>query len=360
VAQLAREELFSPDEIACVHVMNRAVRRCFLMGNDPVSGKNFDHRKRWMQRKLKQLAAYFGIDLLGSAILSNHFHLVLRSRPDVVQTWDDTQVAWRWRMLCPLRKHEDGTPKEPTEFELNSIRTDPDRLQEIRSRLSDISWWMRLLCQHVGQRANRETGETGKFWESRFRAVRLLDDSAILSAVAYVDLNPIRAGLAKTIEESDFTSAKQRLESLLAKSVTADSSASSIARVTKPASDSDASLAPVQIDELRDALGACPSNGGARCSDKGFLHMSESEYLTLLDWTARRIVPGKSGSTPESLPPLLERVGLKTKSWLNLVQGFGELFHHVAGEPHEIARTRSRRAKIRFRVRAKVQQAFAA
>jgi hypothetical protein len=62
VAQLAREELFSPDEIACVHVMNRAVRRCFLMGNDPVSGKNFDHRKRWMQCKLKQLAAYFGID----------------------------------------------------------------------------------------------------------------------------------------------------------------------------------------------------------------------------------------------------------------------------------------------------------
>jgi hypothetical protein len=91
VAQLAREELFSPDEIACVHVMNRAVRRCFLMGDDPVSGKNFDHRKFWMQRKLQQLAAYFGIDLLGSAILSNHFHLVLRSRPDIVQTWDDTE-----------------------------------------------------------------------------------------------------------------------------------------------------------------------------------------------------------------------------------------------------------------------------
>ena len=70
MAQLAREELFAHDEIACVHVMNRAVRRCFLMGNDPVSGKNFDHRKRWMERKLEQLAAYFGIDLLGSAILS--------------------------------------------------------------------------------------------------------------------------------------------------------------------------------------------------------------------------------------------------------------------------------------------------
>ncbi|MFK7738056.1 MAG: transposase [Pirellulaceae bacterium] len=357
MAQLAREELFSPDEIACIHVMNRAVRRCFLLGDDPVSGKNFDHRKRWMQRKLNQHAAYFGIDLLGSAIMSNHFHLVLRSRPDIVATWDDTEVARRWRMLCPLRKHEDGTPQEPTEFELNSIRADPDRLKEVRSRLSDISWWMRLLCQHVGQRANRETGETGKFWESRFRAVRLLDDSAILSAVAYVDLNPIRAGLAQTIEESDFTSAKLRLEALLAKSATPTPPNSPD---MKTAAASDAALAPVHVDELRHALGPRPSVGEARCSDKGFLNMSESEYLTLLDWTARSIVPGKSGSTPPSMPPLLQRVGLKPKSWLQLVQGFGELFHHVAGEPHEIAKARSRSRKIRFRVRAKVQQAFLA
>ncbi|MFK7738284.1 MAG: hypothetical protein AB8B50_19830 [Pirellulaceae bacterium] len=108
MAQLARVKRFSPDEITCVHVMNRAGRRCFLLGDDPVSGKNFDHRKGWMQGKRKQHAAYFGVDLLGSAILSSHFHLVLRSRPEVVQTWDDTVVARRWLMLCPLRKHEAG------------------------------------------------------------------------------------------------------------------------------------------------------------------------------------------------------------------------------------------------------------
>ncbi len=80
MAKLAREELFSPDEIACVHVMNRAVRRCFLMGDDPLTGENFDHRKLWLEKKLRVQAANFGIDLLGFAILSNHFHLVLRSR----------------------------------------------------------------------------------------------------------------------------------------------------------------------------------------------------------------------------------------------------------------------------------------
>ena len=57
MAKMARQEVFSPDEIACVHVMNRAVRQCFLMGDDPVSGKNFDHRKLWMETKLEIHAA---------------------------------------------------------------------------------------------------------------------------------------------------------------------------------------------------------------------------------------------------------------------------------------------------------------
>ena len=62
--RLAREEVFAPDEIAIVHVMNRVVRRCFLMGIDTPTGKNYDHRKRWIERLLEHQAAQFGIDLL--------------------------------------------------------------------------------------------------------------------------------------------------------------------------------------------------------------------------------------------------------------------------------------------------------
>lgn len=358
MVQLAREELFSPNEVACVHVMNRAVRRCFLLGNDPITGKNFDHRKRWLESKLEQLAAYMGIDLLGSAILSNHFHLILRSRPDVVSTWSDAEVARRWCLLCPRRKNEDGSPKEPSQPEINSIQNDPDKLREVRRRLSDISWWMRLLCQHVGQRANRETQETGKFWESRFRAVRLLDDSAILSCAAYVDLNPIRAGLAKTIEDSDFTSAKKRLEALLTEATISSSAGKQSSKAANTTLRSDRALSPVHIDELRSAIGPQSSDLGTRCSEKGFLNMSAAQYLTLLDWTARELVRGKAGSTPADTPPILTSVGLEPKSWLKVVASFGTLFHHVAGLPHEISRTLSRRSKRRFRVRAKLQEAF--
>ena len=101
MARLAGAEVFAYGEIAIVHVMNRVVRHCVLVGDAPVSGKNYDHRKVWIEDDLRRLAAQFGIDLLGFSILSNHFHLILRSRPDVVATWDDAEVARRWCWLCP-------------------------------------------------------------------------------------------------------------------------------------------------------------------------------------------------------------------------------------------------------------------
>ena len=117
------------------------------LGNDRISGKNFDHRKQWLESALVHLAKFFGIDLLCYAILSYHFHLVLRSRPDVRAAWDDSEVARRWTMLCPRRRDADKKPQEPNEYDLNMIRNHPVRLKEIRSRLSDVSWWLRLFLK---------------------------------------------------------------------------------------------------------------------------------------------------------------------------------------------------------------------
>ena len=71
MARLARAAGFSSDEIAVVHVMNRVVRRCFLLGDDPISGKNFDHRKIWIEDQLQIETACFGINLLGFALMSS-------------------------------------------------------------------------------------------------------------------------------------------------------------------------------------------------------------------------------------------------------------------------------------------------
>jgi len=77
MARPARGDGIDPCEITIAHVYNRTCRRCFLLGQDPLSGKNYDHRKQWIEDYLQQFTAVFGIDLLGFAILSNHFHLML-------------------------------------------------------------------------------------------------------------------------------------------------------------------------------------------------------------------------------------------------------------------------------------------
>jgi hypothetical protein len=100
-------------------------------------------------------------------------------------------------MICPKRKDKSGNALEPNESEIESIRSNPVALKTVRLRLSDVSWWMRILCQKIAMRANKEDKEVGKFFQGRFKAVRLLDEEAILACSAYVDLNPIRAALLK-------------------------------------------------------------------------------------------------------------------------------------------------------------------
>ena len=87
---------------------------------DPVSGKSFEHRRTWIQNRLQERAASFGIDCLSFAVMVNHFHVILRNMTDVVAGWSDEEVARRWWQLFPLRKNKDRTAAVPTESELRS------------------------------------------------------------------------------------------------------------------------------------------------------------------------------------------------------------------------------------------------
>jgi hypothetical protein len=338
MARLARAEVFDPKEVAILHICARVVRKCFLFGIDPFTGKNHDHRKVWIEEQLKLLAANFGIDLLGFAILSNHFHLILRSRPDVVDTWDDAEVARRWLMLCPKRKKKDRSPEEPNEFELNSIRNDPARLETIRTRLSDVSWWLRLLCQNIGTRANQEDKQRGKFFQGRYRAVRIIDEESLLACAAYVDLNPIRASMAETIETSEHTSAQRRIHAMSQSESSEPNQSKSV----------DSFLSPLTIDEKHDSIGSCPNQMRERCSDKGFLSMSIADYLELLDASTRMIQPDKSGYTPTEIAPIFERLKLDQEYWKLQIKEFGRLFANVAGKPKDVYEMRSLISKRRF------------
>ena len=115
----ARGEYVNPEEVQIFHLVNRCVRRAFLCGKDPHTGQSFKHRREWIRQRLEFLASVFGIDCLTYTVMSNHIHLILRSRPDIVKAWSDQQVARRWLRLFPTRREQDGSPAEPEDFEVS-------------------------------------------------------------------------------------------------------------------------------------------------------------------------------------------------------------------------------------------------
>ncbi len=160
----ARKDIIREDQVGYYHCYNRCVRRSFFCGLDPLTGNDYEHRKGWIQQRLEQLAAAFAVEVCDFSAMDNHLHTILRNRPDLVAGWPDQEVARRWWQLCPLRRDEPGQPAEPYDFELNIWLSDAERMSELRKRLSSISWFMKLLCEHMARQANREDGIHGKFW----------------------------------------------------------------------------------------------------------------------------------------------------------------------------------------------------
>ena len=333
------------------------------------------HRKQWIRDRLEVLAGIFAVDVLGFAVMSNHLHVVARTRPDIVNEWSDEEVARRWWNLFPQRRRKDRSPEEPTEFELNHIRNDVAGMKEKRKRLSNVSWCMKCLAEPIARLGNKEDKVTGHFWEGRFKAQPLLDEAAIAACMVYVDLNPIRAGIAKTPETSDFTSVKERIVDLKAADVAwlgnrlelAMAPSSGLTATFSPGAgekgkDRNAQdvriehgekagwLAPVPLDPPRKKVREKCST--RRASNKGCLAMSLDQYLQLLDWTGRQLRSDKRGSIPQGLDPLLERLQCSSETWLDLVQNFRKRFRVEIGLPVTLQSVSSRRRTNRIAAQA--------
>lgn len=344
MSRQARGEYLDPHTVQIVHTTQRCVRRAYLCGHDPLTGVCYDHRKQWIRDRQEFLASVFGIDCLTYAVMSNHLHLVLRSRPDVVATWSDEEIARRWLRLFPKRKHKDGTPREPTAKELDSILSDPDRLSELRVRLSDISWWMRCSSEVIARRSNREDDCTGRFWEGRFKAQLLLDEASLLACAMYVDLNPIRAAIAQTPEESRFTGAFERITDLRVARRASRRGKRRQRRAAKSPRQRSGWLSPIQLDVAGEP-GPRPSATGRRASDKGFLSLPLDRYLELLDWTGRQMRADKPGVIPSELAPILQRLKIDAHGWCDLVRKFRHLFMRAVGTPDSLQAEAARRGQ---------------
>ncbi len=300
------------------HCVSRCVRRAFLHGVDSHTGNNYDYRKDWLHQRLKFLAGIFWVDVGGYAVMDNHVHVLLRNRPDLSQAASARAVARRWLLLYPKRRDAKGLPLEPSEKEIRQLTDDSERITELRQRLASISWFMKCLKEYIARKANKEDGCTGRFWEARFKCTALLDEAAVLACLVYVDLNPIRANLAETPETSYFTSAEERIREQV-KCHSNDWTCAGIKGEKR-------SVHGHQKDSVN---WLCPlRDQGNR---RGFLSIDLSNYLEILDWTGRQLVADKPGVIPEHLPPILTRLSINPRHWLDSACRFGKLFSVVAG-----------------------------
>lgn len=296
-----RKALISLSDTPFYHCMSRCVRRAFLCGKDSYSGINYEHRRDWLEDKLHQTADAFAIKLCAYAVMNNHYHVVLNVRSDIAASWNNDEVIKRWHCLfsgTPLsRQFELGVSLNQTEK--NQLNKD---ISVWRQRLTDISWFMRTVNESIARQANHEDKCTGRFWEGRFKSQALLDDKALLACMAYVDLNPIRASVAKTPEASEYTCVKHRIES----------------------HKSDITL-PETIEGF---VGTQSENIG--------LPFMLDDYLQLLDWTGRILRTNKRGSINTNLPPILERLAFNNKNWNSLTASFEAQFSHWVGQEEAV------------------------
>jgi len=284
------------------HCIGRCVRRAFLCGSDKVSGRCFEHRREWMRERLAELAQAFAIDVCAYAIMSNHYHLVLKLNPKSVNDWDMDQVLARWCSIFngPLLIQRYRAHEVLCDAEINKVQELADTYKQ---RLCSLSWFMKCLNESIARMANSEDNCTGHFWESRFKSQALLDEQALLTCMTYVDLNPIRAGMASTPETSDYTSIQQRIKQ------------------------------PTQsLNQVIPKLLGFAN----KLDDIHELPFSLHDYLELVDWSGRAILPNKTGYISENTPPILTRLSIEPDALIDYLSKKEKGFDKVIGSPQSI------------------------
>jgi len=233
---------------------------------------------------MAKLSSIFAIELLAYAVMSNHYHVVLRVSEPQAMRWTDDEVIARWGKI----------------FRLPDKAQRRQNVTQWRERLCNISWFMRSINEPLARWANREDDCVGRFWQGRFKSQALLDDLSLLKCMTYVDLNPIRAGTALTLRESAHTSIRARITGR------------------------DRHLVPF-------------SDSRSPAAER--LLINSREYYALLAWTGRAIRRDKRGFIVD---PPAEIVGLLAgdRQWAREIKYFGKWYFRAVGDPAALERYR--------------------
>jgi hypothetical protein len=263
-------------------------------------------RKDWIDRRLKELDQIFAISVGGFSLMDNHLHFLLRIDTEQSEQWSALEVARRWTTLFPPR----GVDRKPLKVTDEFLKLKTDNLvwvEETRKRLSSLGWFMKCLKEPLARMANKQDGCRGTFFEGRYKSIAILDEESLLSVCAYIDLNPVAAGMVELPEDSPHTSIKERVEHAKAEGRIADVSeirnGSVAATAVSDGVERDLWLVPIE-----DRRKAGEFRKGMR---EGFTF---GQYLILLDYTSRLVRDGKANVSAE-VDSIFTRIGSTSESW---------------------------------------------
>jgi len=298
---MARNQLVDVSLTRYYHCISRCVRGAFLCG------EGFEHRKVWIEKRLELLAECFAVSVCGFAVMDNHLHVLARLEPDLADGWSDEEILQRWVKAYPPRS-VDGDDEKLLQVWINHQMKDAKRVAAIRKRLADLGWFMKALKEPLARLANKEDECRGAFWEGRYKSIAILDEEALLATCAYIDLNPVAAGVAATPETSKHTSIHQRVVHAREQGATEDLKAAREGSIAGSQATGDLEqdhwLAP--IDDRR--------NRSKNAREGMIESLSLGGYLLLVDYTSRLFRRGKA-RVNSAVAEILDRIGASAEYW---------------------------------------------
>jgi len=329
---MARSKIVDPNITLWYHCISRCVRGAFLLQS------SLDRGKQWIEDRLRLLVRIFCIDVGGYGILDSHLHLLLRLNVKLAKAWSKEEVLTRWAQLYPPRG-PDRQPVKSLKQWIEEKMSDHKFVNNARRRLADLGWFMKSLKEPLARLANAEDGCKGAFWAARYKSIAILDEQALLATAAYIDLNPLAAGVVKLPEEARFTSLWARLEGCREQD-----------RLHQLEHLKDSTVIdPLISRQLEEGIWLCPIDDQHGSSDTraGFLDgFSLVHYLRLIDATSRLFREGKA-RVDKAAKPLLERLGTTLQTWSETLK---QMF---ASEPFGVAFAFSRKRLREFAARRK-------
>lgn len=302
----ARRELVDPNVTRWYHCISTCVRSQHLLG-----GKKGTERKAWIEKRLETLSQAFSIATGGFACLDSHLHVLCRLDTDNAKVWSDEEVMRRWMIIYPPKTLKTDDKAIVDEW-IKKHAQDKKKIAKLRKRLTDLGWFMKALKEPLARKINKEEGERGSLWQPRYKSIAIMDDTVAITTSIYIDLNSVAAGIAKTPEESQHTSIKQRIDHARKSGKLCVLSAALKGSVagSNAAGDIEQDHWLVPIDDRRARF-----QGSREGMIEGF---SLGSYVLLLEYMGRLWREGKAHMSDE-VKDVFTRLGVDAESWPRLL-----------------------------------------